>query len=63
MPCESHDEINLKKPCQPGYEQYGMKMKDGKKVPNCIPLKTDLELEEMAVKLSEYGVDEETLLE
>ena len=21
----------LKKPCQPGYEQYGMKIKDGKK--------------------------------
>ena len=36
MPCEEH---NLKAPCQPGYEQYGMKMKNGKKVPNCIPIK------------------------
>ena len=36
MPCEQH---NLKKPCQAGYEQYGMKMKNGKLVPNCIPIK------------------------
>ena len=36
MPCEEH---NLKAPCQAGYEQYGMKMKDGKLVPNCIPIK------------------------
>jgi hypothetical protein len=36
MPCEQH---NLKKPCQDGYVQYGMKMKNGKKVPNCIPIK------------------------
>jgi hypothetical protein len=25
------------KPCWKGYEQYGMKMKKGKEVPNCIP--------------------------
>jgi hypothetical protein len=36
MPCEQH---NLKKPCQEGYEQYGMKMKNGRLVPNCIPIK------------------------
>jgi archaellin len=36
MPCEQH---NLKKPCQDGYVQYGMKMKNGKEVPNCIPIK------------------------
>ena len=36
MPCEQH---NLKKPCKAGYEQYGMKMKNGKLVPNCIPIK------------------------
>jgi len=29
----------MKKPCQAGYEQYGMKIKDGKKVPNCVPIK------------------------
>ena len=36
MPCEQH---NLKKPCQAGYEQYGMKRKNGRLVPNCIPIK------------------------
>ena len=36
MPCEQHQ---LKKPCTAGYEQYGMKRKNGKLVPNCIPIK------------------------
>jgi len=36
MPCEEH---NLKAPCTEGYEQIGMKDKDGRKVPNCVPIK------------------------
>jgi hypothetical protein len=36
MPCEKH---SLKLPCQEGYEQIGMKDKDGRKVPNCVPIK------------------------
>jgi hypothetical protein len=36
MPCENHTE--LKEPCWDGYEQIGMKTKDGKEVPNCVPL-------------------------
>ena len=36
MPCEQH---KLEKPCTAGYRQYGMKEKDGKLVPNCIPIK------------------------
>jgi hypothetical protein len=24
-------------PCWANYRQYGMKMKDGKQVPNCVP--------------------------
>lgn len=35
MPCEQH---KLEKPCQAGYRQYGMKRKNGKLVPNCIPI-------------------------
>ncbi len=35
MPCEQHD---LKKPCAKGFVQYGMKMKNGQKVPNCIKI-------------------------
>ena len=38
MPCENHEE--LKAPCWDGYEQIGMKDKDGKQVPNCVPLKS-----------------------
>ena len=35
MPCEVHE---LKKPCQSGYEMYGTKIKNGKRVPNCVPI-------------------------
>jgi hypothetical protein len=35
MPCEQH---KLEKPCTAGYRQYGMKRKNGKLVPNCIPI-------------------------
>ena len=45
MPCVSHEE--LKAPCWDGYEQIGTKMKDGKEVPNCVPLKQEL-TDEMA---------------
>jgi hypothetical protein len=34
--------INLKEegdPCWENYEQYGMKVVDGREVPNCIPIK------------------------
>ena len=50
MPCESHDEIDLKKPCQAGYEQYGMKVKAGRLVPNCIPIKMSSELGEVILE-------------
>ena len=40
MPCENHEE--LKAPCWDGYEQIGSKIKNGKKVPNCVPLTTEL---------------------
>jgi len=57
MPCESHDDIvDLKKPCQAGYEQYGMKIKDGKEVPNCVPIKmTEEETESVLGHLAESG--------
>jgi hypothetical protein len=32
-------EENLKKPCQAGYEMIGFKEKNGKRVPNCVPIK------------------------
>lgn len=30
---------DLKDPCWDGYEQIGTKIKDGKEVPNCVPIK------------------------
>ena len=35
MPCEQHE---LKAPCLAGYEMYGFKIKNGKRVPNCVPI-------------------------
>lgn len=35
MPCEQHE---LKAPCQAGHEMYGFKIKNGKRVPNCVPI-------------------------
>jgi len=37
MPCEEHTQ--MKKPCQAGYEMIGFKMKNGRRVPNCVPIK------------------------
>lgn len=35
-----------KKPCWKGYEMVGWKMKGGKKVPNCVPIKEEEESKE-----------------
>lgn len=32
----------MKNPCWKGYEAYGMKKKNGKEVPNCVPVKEDV---------------------
>ena len=54
MPCEQHSlseeipTIDLKKPCYKGYEMIGFKIKNGKKVPNCVPIKNSTELESYA---------------
>ena len=33
---DNHPE-ELKEPCQKGYEMIGFKMKNGRRVPNCVP--------------------------
>ena len=57
MPCTDHDtlknldltdcgckqEFITPNPCQDGYEPYGHKIKDGKKVPNCVPIENELD--------------------
>jgi len=37
MKQRSNDKTKQEDPCWKGYEQAGMKEKDGKQVPNCIP--------------------------
>ncbi|WP_341216174.1 hypothetical protein [uncultured Wocania sp.] len=51
MPCVSHEE--LKAPCWDGYEQIGTKMKDGKEVPNCVPLEKEFLSDEMGAAILE----------
>ena len=36
-------EAELKEPCWDGYEQIGTKIKDGKEVPNCVPIEQSLQ--------------------
>ena len=51
MPCESHE---LKEPCWDGYEMRGFKKdKNGKKVPNCVPINASKETPEMSEELVE----------
>ena len=63
MPCESHDQIkeslskcNCKEefitpnPCEPGYEAIGTKIKDGRKVPNCVPINAKEEIRRFSNK-------------
>ena len=72
MPCENHEQItslnkcNCKEefitpnPCQPGYEAIGTKIKDGREVPNCVPVKAKKELAELTELdkfIEEYGED------
>ncbi len=58
MPCQTHEE--LKAPCWDGYEQIGTKIKDGKEVPNCVPLNITENLTKAILEeLQDKGEDEE----
>jgi len=51
MPCETHE---LKEPCWDGYEMIGYKIgKNGKKVPNCVPIEAKKEAPKMSDELVE----------
>lgn len=56
------DEAGLKDACWKGYTAVGMKMKNGKKVPNCVPVKEDKDCacEEKAKCGCEKELDEAT---
>lgn len=51
---EEVGEVDLKSPCWDGYEQIGFKIKDGKKVPNCVPIKASKQ-EANKLDLQKYG--------
>jgi hypothetical protein len=42
------------KPCWVGFKQLGMKTKNGKKVPNCVPVKEDTSEEEKSALYKEW---------
>ena len=48
------EEIEEDKPCWVGYQQVGMKMKNGKKVPNCVSVKEDTSEKEMSDLYKEW---------
>ena len=49
MPCENHEE--LKAPCWDGYKQKGTKMKNGKRVANCVKMETELSTDQVQIVL------------
>jgi hypothetical protein len=49
-------------PCWDGYQQYGMKKKNGKQVPNCVPkeeYKSDAQRKAVWASRNEKGIKEE----
>lgn len=54
--------VNLEEPCWDGYEMIGFKMKDGKRVPNCVPVEaSEQEFDAMFTELDQMGetIDED----
>lgn len=56
---EELDQVDKKNPCWKGYVQRGMKEKDGRMVPNCVPAsKSELDTNESGVIVSKSSVTE-----
>jgi hypothetical protein len=56
----SLSEEDLKEPCWDGYEMIGYKNKDGKKVPNCVPIEAADQMRSTVLKALEgLGEDED----
>jgi hypothetical protein len=48
--------VDLTKPCYDGYEMIGMKIKNGRKVPNCVPIEaSEQQLEAVYTELEQLG--------
>lgn len=48
-------------PCWDGYEMVGFKMKDGKKVPNCVPIEEDYINEDLGEVITEAEYNGKTV--
>lgn len=66
--CTGHEAKDKDDPCTEGYEQYGMKKKNGREVPNCVPIskeaaeptpKTDETHDEYMSRCQEMGYTSE----
>ena len=60
------EEFNEDKgPCWKGYQQIGMKTKDGREVPNCVPVSEDIDSDDDVnyglVEPEEYDVEDEDM--
>jgi hypothetical protein len=44
----------MKNPCWAGYEAIGTKMKNGKEVPNCVPMKEQVEKKISLVSFKDF---------
>lgn len=55
---ESVEEAAKKDPCWKGYRQLGMKMKGGKEVPNCVPVKKESVEESIEQMIAEDAYDD-----
>ena len=55
----------LENPCWKGYEMIGMKDKDGREVPNCVPVSEDIDSDDDVnygtVEPEEYDVEDEDM--
>jgi len=52
----AEDQVN---PCWEGYEPVGMKEKDGKMVPNCVPIKEEQSKQDFVIPTPEGGESEQ----
>jgi hypothetical protein len=59
---EGDEEFNLDDACQAGYEAIGLKTKNGRKVPNCVPIKMSVEdiIKEELIKQEMSGLSNES---
>jgi hypothetical protein len=62
---ESIQEVNALDECWDGYREIGGKMKDGRMVPNCVPVKEDIDSDDDVnyglVEPEEYDVEDEDM--